>query len=119
MEKEEGSGTILVTAICALALICLLVIVFAGAFYSAKARLDAIADLGALAGADASATAQWEDVGSRPCELAGDVVARNDADLESCEVVESDTRIVVRQSVVVMNIPVTLRSRARAGPVNE
>ena len=98
VEKEEGSGTILVTAICALALICLLVIVFAGALYSAKARLDAIADLGALAGADASATAQWEDVG--------------------CEVVESDTRIVVRQSVVVMNIPVMLRSCARAGPVN-
>lgn len=119
VENEEGSGTILVTAICALALICLLVIVFAGALYSAKARLDAIADLGALAGAEASATAQWEDVGSRPCELAGDVVARNDANLESCEVVESDTRIVVRQSVVVMNIPVTLRSRARAGPVNE
>ena len=47
------------------------------------------------------------------------MVARNDADLESCEVVESDTRIVVRQSVVVMNIPVTLRSRARGGPVNE
>ena len=65
MEKEEGSGTILVTAICALVLICLLVIVFAGALYSAKARLNAIADLGALAGADASATAQWDRVSWR------------------------------------------------------
>lgn len=114
--KEEGSGTILTAGVCAVVVLFALVIGAYGVEASTRARLDAIADLAALAGADVSATAQWEDVGSRPCEEAGAVVARNGAALDSCEILGTHTRVIVSSPVKLMGVSVPVRARARAGP---
>lgn len=115
-EGEEGSGTILVAALCAAATLLALVIGAYGAEASVRARLGAVADLAALAGADVSVTARWEDVGPRPCEEAGAVAGRNGAVLESCEVLGSDTRVIVSARIRLMGLSVPVRARARAGP---
>lgn len=114
--REEGSGTILTAGVCAVVVLFALVIGAYGVEASTRARLDAIADLAALAGADVSATAQWEDVGSRPCEEAGVVVARNGAALDSCEILGTHTRVIVSSSVKLMGVSVPVRAKARAGP---
>ncbi len=114
--REEGSGTILTVGVCAAAVFFALVIGAYGAEASTRARLDAIADLAALAGADVSATAQWEDVGARPCEEAGAVVAKNGAVLDSCEILGTHTRVIVSSTVKLMGVSVPVRARARAGP---
>ena len=57
---ESGSGTILVVALLATATACALVLAIGGSILAARARLDAVADLAALAGADVSATSAWE-----------------------------------------------------------
>lgn len=113
---EEGSGTVLVTGLCAAAAVLALVVGAYGAEACARARLDAVADLAALAGADVSATAPWEDVGSRPCEEAGAVAGRNGVVLESCEIRGSDTRVIVSSQLRLMGLSVPVRARARAGP---
>ncbi len=115
-EGDEGSGTVLVAGICALAVGCALVVSASSALTAGRARLDAVADLAALAGADVSATAVWEDVGGRPCAAVREVAERNDVDLESCEVVGADTRVVLADRVAVLGIPAPVRAQARAGP---
>lgn len=114
--SEEGSGTILVAGICALALGCALVLGVSSALSAGRARLDAVADLAALAGADVSATAIWEEVGERPCARAREVARRNGVALESCEVIGADARVVLVDRIAVLGIPVTVKARARAGP---
>lgn len=118
VSAESGSGTILVASLLALAAALALVIAYVGAIYTARARLDATADLAALAGADVSATAIWEDVGERPCEESLAVAKANDAQLESCEVIGADTRVIVTMKGDGLNGFLTLRSQARAGPVS-
>lgn len=116
--REEGSGTIAVVGVCAAAAACALAIGLVGAEGATRARLDAVADLAALAGADVSATARWEDVGTRPCEEAGAVAAANAVELVSCEVIGVDTRVVVSTRIGGFGVSFVVRARARAGPID-
>jgi len=86
-----------------------------GGARTASVRLQAVADLAALAGAERSATAPWEDVGSRPCEAASEGAAANGVSVESCEVLGTDCRVVVSGSATVMGVSLEIRARARAG----
>ena len=63
---EDGSGTVNTVALIVLALALAVVLGGVGAAHREQARLQAVADLAALAGAEQSATAPWEDVGERP-----------------------------------------------------
>lgn len=118
-DSESGSGTLLVAGLAALALTCALILAASSVVLGERARLDAVAALSALAGADVSATAPWEDVGDRPCATADAVARENGAVMESCEVLGADTRVIVsvRRSVLGFNAPI--RARARAGPLTE
>ncbi|MST63739.1 Rv3654c family TadE-like protein [Schaalia hyovaginalis] len=118
-DGESGSGTLLVAGLVALALTCALILAASSVVLGERARLDAVAALSALAGADVSATALWEDVGDRSCATAGAVARENGAVMESCEVLGADTRVIVsvRRSVLGFNAPI--RARARAGPLTE
>ena len=113
---EEGSGTINSVALIVLALALAVVLGGVGAAHRERARLQAVADLAALAGAEESATALWEDVGGRPCVAASSVAAENGVEIESCEVRDSDCLVVAAQSVRIAGISTIVRAKARAGP---
>lgn len=112
---EEGSGTVNSVGLIALALTLAILLAGVGGARTASVRLQAVADLAALAGAERSATTPWEDVGSRPCEAASEVAAANGVSVESCEVLGTDCRVVVSGSATVMGVSLEIRARARAG----
>ncbi|WP_314129595.1 Rv3654c family TadE-like protein [Schaalia odontolytica] len=116
LEGEAGSGTVNSVGLIALAILVALIIAGVGAAHRASVRLQAVADLAALAGAEHSMTAPWEEVGGRPCQAASSVVAANGEELLSCEVRGSDCLVVISRTVRVAGIPMTMRARARGGP---
>lgn len=118
-DGESGSGTLLVAGLAALALTCALILAASSVVLGERARLDAVAALSALAGADVSATALWEDVGDRPCATAGAVARENGAVMESCEVLGADTRVIVSVRRSVLGFYAPIRARARAGSLTE
>lgn len=113
---EDGSGTVNTLALIVLALALAVVLGGVGTAHREQARLQAVADLAALAGAEQSATAPWEDVGERPCVAASSVAAENGVEIESCEVRDSDCLVVASQSIRIAGISTILRAKARAGP---
>ena len=72
---EDGSGTVNSLGLITLALTLAFVLAGMGCAHTATVKLQAVADLAALAGAEHSASALWEDVGGRPCEAAAAVAA--------------------------------------------
>lgn len=113
---EDGSGTVNTLALIVLALALAVVLGGVGTAHREQARLQAVADLAALAGAEESATAPWEDVGERPCVAASSVAAENGVGIESCEVRERDCLVVASQSIRIAGISTIARAKARAGP---
>ena len=59
---DQGSGTVMVIGVVALAMVLACAGIVCAVFLVSLNRAQDIADLSALAGADISATAQWEDV---------------------------------------------------------
>ena len=112
---DEGSGTVNSLGLIALAITLSLLLAGVGAARTAAVRLQAVADLAALAGAERSAASPWEDVGAAPCDAAASVADANRVGMESCEVLGSDCRVVVSEFVSVMGVSVEIRAKARAG----
>ena len=113
---EEGSGTINSVGLIVLALVLAVVLGGVGVALRERVRLQAVADLAALAGAEQSATADWEDVGERPCGAASAVAAANGVGVQSCEVRDLDCLVVLTQPVRIAGISTNVSARARAGP---
>ena len=113
---EEGSGTINSVGLIVLALALAVVLGGVGVAYRERVRLQAVADLAALAGAEQSATADWEDVGERPCGAASAVAEANGVGVQSCEVRDLDCLVVLTQPVKIAGISTNVSARARAGP---
>ena len=113
---EEGSGTINSVGLIVLALVLVVVLGGVGVAHRERVRLQAIADLAALAGAEQSATADWEDVGERPCRAAFAVAGANGVSVQSCEVRGPDCLVVLTRPVRIAGISTSVRARARAGP---
>ena len=114
--SEEGSGTINSVGLIVLAVALAVVLGGVGSALRERVHLQAVADLAALAGAEQSATAAWEDVGERPCAAASAVAAANGVDIQSCEVRDSDCLVVLTQPVRIAGISTNVSARARAGP---
>ena len=112
---DEGSGTVNSLGLIALAITLALLLAGVGAARTAAVRLQAVADLAALAGAECSATSPGEDVGAAPCDAAASVADANRVGMESCEVLGSDCRVVVSEFISVMGVSVEIRAKARAG----
>ena len=110
---EEGSGTINSVGLIVLALVLAVVLGGVGVALRERVRLQAVAD---LAGAEQSATADWEDVGERPCRAASAVAAANGVSVQSCEVRDLDCLVVLTQPVRIAGISTNVSARARAGP---
>ena len=113
---EEGSGTVNSVGLIVLALALAVVLGGVGSALRERVHLQAVADLAALAGAEQSATAAWEDVGERPCGAASAVAAANGAGVQSCEVRGADCRVILTQHVEIAGISTNVSARARAGP---
>lgn len=113
---EEGSGTINSVGLIVVAVVLAVVLGGVGVAHRERVRLQAIADLAALAGAEQSATAAWEDVGERPCGAASAVAAANGVGVQSCEVRDLDCLVVLTQPVRIAGISTNVSARARAGP---
>ncbi|WP_178705156.1 Rv3654c family TadE-like protein [uncultured Actinomyces sp.] len=96
--SDEGSGTIMVVGVLAvLSVLACSALVYI-ALLVAGNRAQNIADLSALAGADVSATAQWESVEEKACRAANEVAQENGAMLSSCHCESVDTIVTVRVS---------------------
>lgn len=113
---EEGSGTINSVGLIVLAVALAVVLGGVGVAHRERVRLQAVADLAALAGAEQSATADWEDVGERPCRAAYAVAGANGVSVQSCEVRDLDCLVVLTQPVNIAGISTNVSARARAGP---
>ena len=113
---EEGSGTINSVGLIVLALVLAVVLGGVGVALRERVRLQAVADLAALAGAEQSATADWEDVGERPCGAASAVAEANGVGVQSCEVRDTDCLVVLTRPVRIAGISTNVSARARAGP---
>ena len=113
---EEGSGTINSVGLIVLALVLGVLLSGVGVAHRERVRLQAVADLASLAGAEQSATADWEDVGERPCRAASAVAGANGVGVQSCEVRGPDCLVVLTQPVNIAGISTNVSARARAGP---
>ena len=113
---EEGSGTINSVGLIVLALVLGVLLSGVGVAHRERVRLQAVADLAALAGAEQSATADWEDVGERPCRAASAVAGANGVGVQSCEVRGPDCLVVLTQPVNIAGISTNVSAWARAGP---
>ena len=113
---EEGSGTVNSVGLIVLALALAVVLGGVGVAHHERVHLQAVADLAALAGAEQSATASWEDVGERPCVAASVVARANGVSVQSCEVRDSDCLVILTQHVEIVGISTNVSVRARAGP---
>ena len=113
---EEGSGTINSVGLIVLALVLGVLLSGVGVAHRERVRLQAVADLAALAGAEQSATADWEDVGERPCRAASAVAGANGVGVQSCEVRGPDCLVVLTQPVNIAGISANVSAWARAGP---
>ena len=113
---EEGSGTINSVGLIVLSLVLGVLLSGVGVAHRERVRLQAVADLAALAGAEQSATADWEDVGERPCRAASAVAGANGVGVQSCEVRDLDCLVVLTQPVNIAGISMNVSARARAGP---
>ena len=96
MGSDEGSGTVMVVGVlAALAVLACSALAYI-ALLAAGNRAQNIADLSALAGADISATAQWESVEEKACRAANEVAQENGAMLSSCRCEGVDTIVSLR-----------------------
>lgn len=118
-ESERGSGTVLVVALMAVVVMLMGMLTLMVGAQVAHGRAQAAADLAALAAADAI-TAPRDVVvdegalaGADPCRRAGDVAARNAAEVSTCTVLPDG---VVQVVVSVRGISGVASARARAGP---
>ena len=111
---EEGSGTVLALTIIAALLVVTVVIAGLIGVVSANRRASAVADLSALAAADAYRGLTEGD----PCAVAADLAERHGAHLESCTFPDRPETVEVTVAVPVagpMGMLGPARVRARAG----
>jgi secretion/DNA translocation related TadE-like protein len=110
---EAGVATVWMLAWMALLLMVAAVVVLVAQVTARQHRLDAAADLAALAGAG------HQQRGLDVCAAAGRSAAANGAVLRDCTVTGDDVVVVVTASLELpFGLRPTLQARARAGPVS-
>lgn len=111
---DRGSATVLAITVIMLVTLAGLAGVTLGSALVARHRTAAAADLAALAGAARAAEGQ-----TAACSRARAVAAANGAGLTSCRVAGQVVEVVAAIRLpLVFGVPMTARSRARAGPVS-
>ena len=93
---DQGSGTLMVIGVVALAMVLACAGIVCAAFLVSLNRAQDIADMSALAGADIYATARLADVQDKACQVAQEVAESNGAQLSSCRCEGVDTIVSLR-----------------------
>ena len=108
---EQGAGTVL--AVTTIGVIVSVTVGTSGAVgvVAGHRRAQSAADLSALAGATTLQN------GGDACARAEVIAGRNGADLHRCQVNGTEVVVVVARSVRLPGLPIDLRARARAGPL--
>ena len=112
---EDGSGTVALVGVVAACLVLALCACVLGAAHSLRVRLQAVADISALAGAEVSALSLWigqEDA----CPQAQRVARANGFGLDSCAVRGLDTLVTLGSAMDMGAFAVRIQVRSRAGP---
>ncbi len=109
---EHGAGTVLVLGAGMLLLILCMAVLLLLQTAVAASRAATAADLAALAAADTVRELRLGD----PCQVAGEVAARNGAVLASCSVDTGEQTVQVETEVPVPLLPQPATGHARAGP---
>lgn len=108
---EQGAATLLVTSMLGVLLLATVGVAGAGRLLLTHHRVQASADLAAVAGADALAQ------GSEACDAAESIADANGAELEQCLIDGPDVTV---STTVIVHLPTgyvaVLTGRARAGP---
>lgn len=114
---QRGGGSVLTIAVVMVLAVVGMVGAWQAGWLSSGARARSVADLVALAAADA------QQSGRPACEVAQQAATDNQAELESCEVTTGwgefvvDVAVAVRLTPQVAGAPTTVRATARAGVV--
>lgn len=108
---EQGAGTVLAVAMIGLVVTVTVGISGAVGVVAGHRRAQSAADLSALAGATAL------QGGGDACQRARVIAGRNGAELQRCQVDGFEVVVVVARSVRLPVLPMELKARARAGPV--
>lgn len=83
-----------------------------------KAKVQAVADMAALAGADESSVAVFTSANaSDACAVVGEVVEANDMNLTQCHQDGADVLVIVKAERSILSFGLDVTARARAGPV--
>lgn len=116
--SEKGSATVLFAGIIAALVVLGVTLLTLVGVLSAKTRAQAVADMGALAGADLSLVAVFEEGGApaSACAQARTVVERNSGVLDQCVVLGGDTYVHAAVPLRIGGMSFHVRARARAGP---
>lgn len=108
---DRGSGTVLLLALVAVALVVAALLGLLASAQLARGRAQTAADLGALAGASGMLAGRPGD----PCAAVGEVVRRNGGTLGSCA---DEGAGVLTVRVVVVSATASATAWARAGPAS-
>ena len=108
---ERGSASVLVTVLFGVLVTVTAMVAVVGGAVTDQRRLEAAADLGALAGASAAQR------GADACAAAGSVTADNGARVTACSIVGDVVTVrAVRVTQRMIGLRFTLTATARAGP---
>lgn len=120
--SNEGSGTIATVGIIACILLLGLVFIAAASVQARSTRVQAVADMAALAGAECLQKATLMYQGNHPgkaepCICAHEVVAVNGLSVQQCWQEGQDIRLVIVEPWMMLQWAVEIRGKARAGPL--
>lgn len=117
-EGEVGSGTASYAVVVSALLVLGFLFVAVTVFMTTKQRVQAVADLSALAGGDLSAVGVFAPgTDSGACSIARQVAGENQMTLSSCRVAGADTYVSVSTNYTVGPFRYAVVGRARAGPL--
>lgn len=116
--SDEGSGTIATVGIIACILLLGLAILASASVRVQSTRVQAIADMAALAGAECAQNAALLLPSSKDgCSCAQEVAAANGLGVHQCWQDGQDLRVVIAQPWAMLHWAVEIRGMARAGPL--
>ena len=108
---EQGAGTVLAVAMIGIVVTVTIGTSGAVGVVAGHRRAQSAADLSALAGATTLQN------GGDACQSASAIAGRNGAELQRCQVDGTEVAVVVARTVRLPGLPMELKARARAGPV--
>lgn len=110
--------TVSLAVVLATLLVIGLVFITFASVLGTKAKVQAVADMAALAGADESSVAVFTSTNAADvCAVVGLVVEANDMNLARCHQDGADVLVIVNAERSILSFDLNVTARARAGPL--